>query len=212
VNDIQLILVSPNEAVCEAWVSAFTEFPEVAIVRGRFESLPEFDCLVSPANSFGIMDGGVDLAITNFFGVQLMNRVQERILHDYLGEQPIGTSIIVETGHPQHPFLAHTPTMRVPMPISTTDNVYTAMWAMLLSVRRHNNSASQKIRKVACPGLGTGTGRVAPLEAARQMALAYSWYVDSWPTIDWQIAQARQAQIGRGGDLMIRADVSDDAG
>ena len=44
------------------------------------------------------MDGGVDLAITNFFGVDLMKRVQERILRDYLGEQPVGTSMIVETG------------------------------------------------------------------------------------------------------------------
>jgi len=54
-----------------------------------------------------------------------MKRVQERILQDYLGEQPVGTSIIVETGHHKHPFIAHTPTMRVPMPIATTDNVYT---------------------------------------------------------------------------------------
>jgi hypothetical protein len=46
-NDIQLILVDPNEAVCQAWAAAFKEFEEVAIVHGRLESLPEFDCLVS---------------------------------------------------------------------------------------------------------------------------------------------------------------------
>ena len=45
--------------------------------------------MVSAANSFGLMDGGVDLAITNFFGVDLMDRVQAHILRDYLGEQPI---------------------------------------------------------------------------------------------------------------------------
>ena len=208
VTDIQLILVDPNEAVCKAWSSAFDEFPDVSIVNGRFESLAEFDCLVSAANSFGIMDGGVDLAITRFFGVELMNRVQARIIDEYLGEQPIGTSFIVETGHPKHPFVAHTPTMRVPMSISSTDNVYTAMWAMLLAVRRHNGSSPSQIRKVACPGLGTATGRVPPDEAARQMALAYEWYVNPWASIDWRIAQARQAQIGRGGDLMIGMHVS----
>src|SRR5688500_17584924 len=123
--------------------------------------------MVSAANSFGLMDGGVDLAITRFFGEQLMQRVQAHILQEYLGEQPVGTSFIVETGHPTHPFVAHTPTMRVPMTISTTDNVYTAMWAMLLAVHRHNRSSSSvPIRKVACPGLGTATGQVAPDEAA----------------------------------------------
>lgn len=41
------------------------------------ESLENFlnthtiDCVVSPANSFGLMDGGYDLAITEYFGEQL---------------------------------------------------------------------------------------------------------------------------------------------
>lgn len=211
-SEIELILVDPNEAVCRAWASAFAGHPRSSIVCGRFESLPEFDCMVSAANSFGLMDGGVDLAITTFFGVDLMDRVQARILRDYLGEQPIGTSIIVETGHPKHPFVAHTPTMRFPMSISSTDNVYTAMWALLLEVRRHNRSSSSPIRKVACPGLGTATGRVSPHEAARQMALAYGWYVNPVTLIDWTVAQERQRKIGRGGDLMVGERWPDAAG
>jgi O-acetyl-ADP-ribose deacetylase (regulator of RNase III) len=47
---------------------------------------------VNPANSFGMMDGGIDAAITAFFGIQLMERVQQRILDDFLGEQSVGTS------------------------------------------------------------------------------------------------------------------------
>jgi len=210
--EIKLILVDPNEAVCDAWEIAFEQFPDVSIVRDRFEALPEFDCMVSAANSFGLMDGGVDLAITRFFGVQLMERVQAHILDEYLGEQPIGTSFVIETGHPRHPFLAHTPTMRVPMPISSTDNVYAAMWAMMLAVRRHNRSSSTKIRKVACPGLGTATGRVAPREAARQMALAYRWYVCPLAGIDWPTAEGRQAMVARGGDLLAGTDLSQRAG
>jgi O-acetyl-ADP-ribose deacetylase (regulator of RNase III) len=204
--DIKLILVDPKEALCRAWRSAFEKSPGVSVVCGRFEELPEFDCMVSAANSFGLMDGGVDLAITRFFGVQLMERVQTHILQEYLGEQPVGTSLIIETRHPRHPFIAHTPTMRVPMAISTTDNVYLAMWAMLLAVRRHNASSSTRITKLACPGLGTTTGRVAPDEAARQMALAYNWYLRPLKAIDWLAAQARQAAIGRGGDREISGD------
>lgn len=38
-------------------------------------------------------------------------------------------------GDEDHPYLAHTPTMRVPKPITGTDNVYNAMRTMLLHGR-----------------------------------------------------------------------------
>ena len=101
--DIELILVDPNEALCREWEMAFEKRPGVSVVCGRFEALPEFDCMVSAANSFGLMDGGVDLAITRFFGVPLMERVQAHILQEYLGEQPIGTSFIIDTGSSEAP-------------------------------------------------------------------------------------------------------------
>ena len=81
--DVELILVDPNEALCREWQMAFAKRPGVSVVCGRFEALPEFDCMVSAANSFGLMDGGVDLAITRFFGVPLMERVQAHILQEY---------------------------------------------------------------------------------------------------------------------------------
>ncbi|HVO42124.1 MAG TPA: macro domain-containing protein, partial [Aggregatilineales bacterium] len=164
--DFKLILVEPQETLCNAFHECFQEAPQVEIVNSRFQSLHEFDCMVSPANSFGLMDGGVDAAITDFFGRQLMQKVQDAILQEYLGEQPVGTSIIVETGHPHHPFLAHCPTMRVPMEISRTDNVYLAMFAMLRAVYHHNHGGKTHISTVACPGLGTGAGHVPFREAA----------------------------------------------
>lgn len=197
---MKLILIDPNEPLCEAWRVKFAGLPEVEIVRGYFESLPEYDCMVSPANSFGLMDGGVDAAITRFFGNRLMHDVQQRILDDYLGEQPVGTSIIVATPDPKHPFLAHTPTMRVPMAITHTDNVYKAMWAMLLSVRQHNATAERKIASIACPGLGTGYGEVPFQEAARQMAHAYRNYLNPPIFLTWGFASERQVQVRFGGD------------
>src|ERR1051326_667927 len=99
---LRLILVSPQPLLCVEFREQFKEWPEVSVVDGSFEQLPEFDCLVSPANSFGLMDGGMDATITAFFGEALQERVQQRILDEYLGEQPVGTSLIVETGHPKH--------------------------------------------------------------------------------------------------------------
>lgn len=161
------ILVDPKRELCECWKKQFRGLSHVGIVDGRFEELEEFDCMLSAANSFGFMDGGVDLAIICYFGVELMDRVQQTVIRDYLGEQPAGTSVIVETGNAKHPFIAHTPTMRVPMSIATTDYVFAAMWAMLVAVHQHNRQAERTIRYIACPGLGTSCGMVAPAEAAR---------------------------------------------
>lgn len=197
---LRLILVDPNAPLCAAWEQQFEDLPGVEVVNGVFELLPEFDCMVSAANSFGLMDGGVDAAIVHYFGQALMEQVQRRILEEYLGEQPVGTSMIVQTGHPEHPYVAHTPTMRVPMPIARTDNVYRAMWAMLVAVRGHNLGDEPHIRIVACPGLGTATGRVPYAEAARQVALAYRHFLHPPDQITWHFAENRQRQIGHGGD------------
>ena len=203
---ITLILVDPNPSLCWEWQKQFAELPNIEVVNGYFEELDDYDCLVSAANSFGLMDGGVDGAIIRYFGDALMRRVQRRIVDEYLGEQPIGTSLIVETEDLRHPFLAHTPTMRIPMPISRTDNVYTAMWAMLLAVRQHNRQCEREDVKrsigiVACPGLGTGTGRVPYEEAARQMALAYRHFLNPPNYINWVFASGRQDAVRFGGDM-----------
>jgi len=195
---LQLILVAPNSQLFAAFQQHFSYLPNIEIVNNYFEWLPEFDCLVSPANSFGMMDGGMDAAIIRFFGHSLMAKVQQYILKEFLGEQPVGTSFIVETGHPKHPFLAHTPTMRVPMSIAGTDIPYVAMWAMLLAVRRYNQSSDRKIDSVACPGLGTGIGRVPYPEAARQMALAYDNFLHPPKFLNCIVAAERQLQIWEG--------------
>jgi len=190
----KLILADPKTALCDAWATAFAAYPEVEIVNGRFEQIPAFDCIVSAANSFGLMDGGVDLAITNFFGEALQARVQQVIRARYKGEQPVGSSFIVETGHPAHPFLAHTPTMRVPMPIVGTDYVYLAMKAMLQAVQDFN-AERERIQTLVCPGLGTATGRVPAAEAARQMALAYHYHQHPPQAISWPAAAARHRRV-----------------
>jgi O-acetyl-ADP-ribose deacetylase (regulator of RNase III) len=199
--NLKLVLVDPQPAMSVAWRKYFGDLPDVEVVTARFEQLPAFDCIVSAANSFGLMDGGVDAAITRFFGYELVQRVQRRILDEYLGEQSVGTSIIVATGHPRHPFVAHTPTMRVPMDIVRTDNVYRAMWAMLLAVRLHNQRNDRPIDIVACPGLGTATGRMPFAEAARQMSLAYRHFLSPPDCIDWPLASDRQVRIRYGGTM-----------
>lgn len=200
----KLLLVTPDLALHLAFEHAFQELPQVECVHGVFENLPEYDCFVTAGNSFGLMDGGVDLAVAQYFGPELVRRVQQKILNEYLGEQPVGTSFIVETGHPLHPFVAHTPTMRVPMTVSRTDYAYKAMWAALLAVHQHNRTSDRPIKILACTGLGTLTGQMPYHEAARQMALAYHNYLHPPTGLSWHVAEKRQEAIRFGGDYGLR--------
>lgn len=190
-ENIELTLIATDEFQAKQFEKQFTGVDNVKIHRGFFESLDKVDCLVSPANSFGLMDGGMDLAITNYFGTQLQERVQKVILSDYYGEQPIGTSFIVETKSEKIPYLSHTPTMRVPRMIHNTDNVYRAMKSMLISVLKHG-----EIKSVACPALGAGVGRLHPSIVAYQMKLAYDHVLNVPEAIDWQYASIINYEIG----------------
>jgi O-acetyl-ADP-ribose deacetylase (regulator of RNase III) len=198
-NLMQLILVDKGREFCDVLRWQFRVHPEVEIVCGRFEDLPVFDCVVTAGNSFGLMDAGMDLAVVRYFGTHVMELIQKRILEDYLGEQPVGTSIIIPTEHPTHQFVAHSPTMRTPMNIRGTDHVYLAMWASLTAVHRHNRSEKKHIRTLACPGLGTGTGGMDSIEAALQLRLAYEHYQQPPKVINPTFAQQRHERIYYGG-------------
>lgn len=191
----EITLIDLQRELCNEWEKHFEEFPDVKIVNGKFELVREFDCLVSPANSFGLMDGGIDLAIRNYFGMKIQYSVQKRIQNEFYGEQPVGTSIIVATGNEYHPFLAHTPTMRVPTDISKTDNVYSAFFAMLSAVTNYNKDNKARIEKVLCPGLGTATGRMTPKEAARQMSIAYRNFHKPTTNMNWRNLINRHKEI-----------------
>src|SRR5262245_57337935 len=171
-----LWLVHPEEQMCSAFHERFSGLPNVRIIPGRFEDLGPHDCFVTAGNAYGLMTAGIDAAVVRRFGGAFMERVQQHILDEYLGEQPIGTAFLVPTEHPDIPFVAHAPTMRVPRDISGTDKVYCAAWAALLAVFRHNAAGGQPIETVAFPALGTGFGGVPFDEAARQMAAAYRHY------------------------------------
>jgi O-acetyl-ADP-ribose deacetylase (regulator of RNase III) len=165
---MKLILTDLSTALCAQWRTVFAGAEGVEVHNGKFqEIIGSYDCFVSPANSFGLMDGGIDAEITEFFGVQLEERVQAEIWRLYRGEQPVGTCLMAPTGDARCPWLAHCPTMRVPMDVSWTNHAYAAFLAALTTASAHG------IQTLACPGLGTHTGRIPPDVAARQMRYAY---------------------------------------
>ena len=190
-------LIHPDRQMCDAFRERFEGLPRVTVREARFEDLPPHDCFVTAANAFGIMNAGIDAAVVRFHGEGLMKAIQLRILDTYLGEQPIGTSFIQATGNADYPYVAHTPTMRVPGSIEGTDKVYAATWAALLAVYQHNTTpgGSAKINTVVFPAMGAGFGAVPYTEVARQMSVAYHHYLHPPHRLDWDMVANRHKAI-----------------
>lgn len=187
------ILLATNHYLADCFEKEFRDFDNVEVHRGFFEQLDSIGCLVSPANSFGLMDGGMDQAITNYFGNQLQERVQEYIIKEFYGEQPVGTSFVIETNNDKIKYLAHTPTMRVPKIIKDTDNVYRATKATLIAIEKFD----KEINTVALPAFGAGVGLVHPVNVAYQMSLAMKHFENPPKSLDWNFARFRDYEINR---------------
>lgn len=176
---MNIILTSVETALADAWERFCGDLPFVTVHRGSIFDL-SCDAVVSPANSFGFMDGGIDLLYSEYFGWGVQERLQEAIRDVHHGELLVGAAEIVETDNPDLPFLIAAPTMRVPTILRDTVNPYLAARAALLLVKHgtfsHGTYAGEKIadyvETVAFPGLGTGVGRVGPNTCARQVRAA----------------------------------------
>ena len=159
-----------DEPLGDAWRHCFADCSEVTIRNGDICGA-SCDAIVSPANSFGFMDGGLDRLLSERFGWNLETLVQEMIQKRPLRELLIGEALVIPTGDPAIPWLICAPTMRVPMHIRTSINAYLAMKAILIAAKHH--LLELPIRTLAIPGLGTGVGQLAPELAAAQMHQAY---------------------------------------
>jgi O-acetyl-ADP-ribose deacetylase (regulator of RNase III) len=164
---IHITLADINVELVRNWENEFAGFSDVIIFCGNIFTL-QADAIVSPANSFGIMDGGLDGKLRDFFGLEMEKKVRARILADFPGELPVGMAIISETGNKNFPFLITAPTMRVPQNVEDSINAYLAMKAILYSIQKE-----PRITSIVVPGLCSLTGKMIPGIIARQMRVAY---------------------------------------
>lgn len=184
-NGISIHLRDIGAPLVEAWRDAFADVESVTVSCGDiFANGPapfdrgaamdvKADAIVSPANSFGFMDGGIDAVYTRQFGDGLQERLQTVIRDEHGGELPVGQAAIVETEHDDIPWCVSAPTMRIPRDVSDTVNAFLAFRAALRAVIAHNASGAQKIETLLCPGLGTAVGRMPAHRCARQMRMAW---------------------------------------
>ncbi|XP_062511325.1 uncharacterized protein LOC134187224 [Corticium candelabrum] len=182
------------QPMVEAWNEEFDGYAHVKPSEGDiFRGAPSADAIVSPANSFGFMDGGIDMVYTDHFGWQLQYRLQHLLKNEFDGELPVGQAVIIPTYDAANPppespdaddnegktikYLISAPTMRVPETVSNTTHAYLAFRAVIRAVKWHNNShksdSADIISSVLCPGLGTAVGRMPYKRCAKQMHVAY---------------------------------------
>ncbi|KAI0246557.1 hypothetical protein BJV78DRAFT_1286270 [Lactifluus subvellereus] len=179
----------PEESLVKAWTRTIITLPSklqthFTVLEGRLSSLPadrlQCDCVVSPANSFGIMDGGLALSSkmttrragadgVRTFTHQVQRALHARWRHGYI---PPGSCHITPlpsdvAGSDANQFgassIAVVPTMRYPVDIRWhQDLVYNAVWSLLVEVKRWNaelvergaGNTHHKIERILMTGLG----------------------------------------------------------
>jgi len=149
---------------------------------------------VSPANSYGFMDGGIDAIYSKMFpGIE--KQVQQEIakisnekgtLSSPMSILPVGSALITPitnaNAKTDNLRLICAPTMEIPHNLKNHhDNVYYAMIAILKVCERLTTTDV-----VAIPGLGTGVGGLSGKESATEMLRAiydyHSGKAISYPT------------------------------
>ncbi|MCX6714600.1 MAG: macro domain-containing protein [Candidatus Uhrbacteria bacterium] len=186
-----IVFFDLQPSLCAAWskLLATEQIENVRIHCGRFLDLSA-DAIVSPANSYGFMDGGIDRSYSDFFGWDLQKILQKEIELKHHGELLVGQAEMIATSNASFPYLIAAPTMRVPMVLGPiTVNPYLAMRAVLLLWKHgmHNGRrVCEFVQSIAVPGFATGIGRVPPdvcarqqFQAVREMRISPS-YPNSW--------------------------------
>lgn len=163
---MKLFLVDVEPDLIACWKKEFKSFPEVEIFYDDILAIAH-NAIVSPANSYGFMDGGIDQLYLDYFGIQVQGLEQDAISRRREGYLPVGASVVVKTGDSKIPYLVVSPTMLMPEKIPAA-NCYFAMASSLLAA-----SATPGITHLFCPGLGTGVGGVPFDVAAVEMANAF---------------------------------------
>jgi len=171
IEGLSLTIGDRNADIARALAEAFDGVPAVEVIEG---DLLDAGCeaILSPANSFGDMGGGIDKAIDDFHQGAAQRAVRKAIAERCYGELPVGVALIVEVSSPRLPYIVAAPTMRVPGRVDRSLNAYLSMRAALVAVLRHN-AGHRAIRRLAVPGLCTGVGGMAAIESAEQMRTAY---------------------------------------
>lgn len=171
------MLCAREAALAEVWQTVAEGRDEVGVHEGSVLDVVA-DAVVSPANSYGLMRGGIDAMYSSVWP-EIEQRVRGAVLGLHGGELPVGDAVLVPTGARMPRWLISAPTMREPGEVLPADTVHPYLAARAVfrlwrdSYLDGEIRVSDAVRVIAMPGLGTGIGGVAPEVCGHQVAAAW---------------------------------------
>jgi len=166
---MKVYLCAREDELFNAWKLHCGQVDFVIPTKQNIMSI-DAEALVSPANSFGFMTGGIDLHYKNYFGQTMEDDIRKRISLEFENELLVGqaTSVKLRKTPPliKYKYVIAAPTMRIPENISHTINAYLATKAALMEAVKIG------VESIVFPGMGTGTGRLLPMDCAKQVSAA----------------------------------------
>jgi O-acetyl-ADP-ribose deacetylase (regulator of RNase III) len=203
-----------NTSLQTNWPTHNPQALKITPINERLNSLPEgttFDLIVSPANSYGRLDGAFDAAISRAFSPRndyhAVTRAAQAILYEkWRGFAPPGTCTLVPfpeelKGNPFGcAWVALCPTMREPGSVEwDREVVYECVWSLLGQIEGWNRGLGKdgdgdgrKIKRILMTPLAAGIGNVSKKRWAAQTVLALKHFVDAlerperWGSLSWR--------------------------
>jgi len=174
----RVVLCSVNDAMTQAWQDIAANRPGVEVYQGSILEVGT-DAVVSPANSFGLMRGGID-AVYSHAWPTIEQRVRSAVLAFHGGELPVGeascrgdrrgeTWLAVQRTHDARPPPRLSRTARC---IRIWPHARSSACGALVDSRTAGRCGGPS-GSIALPGLGTGVGGVSAESCARQVAAAW---------------------------------------
>lgn len=146
--------------------------------------------LVSPANSYGMLDGGIDYVYSSNYP-HLQGEVFQYIREN--GEIPVGQAVAFPLNSKKHPLIILAPTMRTPRKLRLNDlHPYLATKAAYEVYRQY--APWKTPVDLLIPGMGTGVGEIPPKVAAHQMNMALQDFALHHPC--WNCIYERETSLG----------------
>lgn len=166
---MKLILSDPRLEIQSAWKAQFVEHPNVEVRSDSILATPA-DALLLPGNSFGFLDSGLELQVSEAHGWELEDELRRQVREEHDGELLVGRAIVMRLSSLPRP-LVYAPIWRTPRKLAGTVNVFLAVRGALLALGK--DAASQPVTSLALPAMGTDAGELDPRISARQIRYAY---------------------------------------
>ena len=178
---MSIVFISLNNE----WVTQMKTLFKTSVIEDDIRKITDTSIptlYVSPANSFGFMDGGIDMVLSRELmpGVEQKARQRIRDLHilSALGRPYLRVGSVLYIPHSTSMSLLVCPTMFLPHDVHETQNAYYSAYAAFYMWKRlceENGIQYRLVMTSHCCGIG----RMDPKESATQMKKAYDDFMNN---------------------------------